>query len=159
MNRLRDRTLRDESVHDEDIIRIRFIPFDFDWYRPAGISATDEEHIAALGRTMEFVAALKNEQIRPTLVGDSGNGGHVLLAVDLPNDQNTNRLIKRLFEAVAAKFSDAPTGGGFVKFDTANSNASRPWKVYGTIAAKGDHTDQRPHRTAAIEVLETIHGE
>lgn len=34
--------------------------------------------------------------------------------------------------------------------DTANYNAARIWKVYGTISRKGDNTRERPHRRARI---------
>jgi hypothetical protein len=152
-NRLRDRTPRGESVKDSDIIRLRFIPIDFDWERPEGISTTNAEHEATLKRTYDFEDALRAQGIQPVLLGDSGNGGHCLIAVDLSNTDESCRLIKRFFEGLASKFSDAPGPNGHVKFDTQNCNASRIWKVYGTIAAKGDHTPERPHRTAAILAL------
>jgi hypothetical protein len=68
-----------------------------------------------------------------------------------------------LLRAAAAKFADA-----LVKVDPAVANASRIWKVYGTLACKGENTAERSHRVARIldspehvavapaEVLETI---
>jgi AAA domain/Primase C terminal 2 (PriCT-2) len=150
VNRLRDYTPKGESVKDENIPRRRFVPLDFDYDRPSGISATDEEHELALERMRECADALEGEGITPLLVGDSGNGGHILLAVDLFNDDESLALIKRLYEALKAKFGASP-----VKFDVANSNAARIWKIYGTLAAKGDHTADRPHRLARILGLRT----
>jgi hypothetical protein len=126
--------------------------------RASGISSTDAEHEAALKRTREFDDAISAEGIVPVLIGDSGNGGHCLLAIDLPNNNESNRLIKRVFNAIAAKFSDPPGTKNGVKFDVPNSNASRVWKIYGTIAAKGSHTAERPHRTARILALRTEDG-
>ena len=37
-----------------------------------------------------------------------------------------------------------------VTVDTANHNAARIWKLYGTMSRKGDSTPTRPHRRAAI---------
>jgi hypothetical protein len=44
-----------------------------------------------------------------------------------------------------------------VSVDTGVYNAARIWKLYGTIACKGDNTPERPHRPARfIEVPETL---
>jgi Protein of unknown function (DUF3987)/Primase C terminal 2 (PriCT-2) len=42
-----------------------------------------------------------------------------------------------------------------VKFDTANWNPARIWKIPGTICRKSKDTAERPHRTARIEALRT----
>lgn len=34
--------------------------------------------------------------------------------------------------------------------DTANYNAARIWKIYGTTSRKGDHTPDRPHRKTLL---------
>ena len=34
--------------------------------------------------------------------------------------------------------------------DTANFNAARIWKLYGTVSRKGDNTPERPHRRSRI---------
>ena len=43
-----------------------------------------------------------------------------------------------------------PVLDGAAKVDTANFNAARIWKVYGTVSRKGDSTKDRPHRRSAI---------
>jgi hypothetical protein len=43
----------------------------------------------------------------------------------------------------------APSLGAKIKFDAVNHNASRIWKFYGTLAMKGEPSDERPHRMAA----------
>ena len=47
--------------------------------------------------------------------------------------------------------------------DAVNSNAGRIWKLYGTVARKGDNTSERPHRRSRIlsvpERLEVVSAE
>jgi hypothetical protein len=157
-NRLRNGTPKGEAANDNDVLRVRIIPFDFDWARPKGISSTDEEHEAALAGARACDLALQAEGIVPVLLGDSGNGGHLLLAVDLAKDETTHKLITNLFGIIEQKFRDTnPATGvyGYVKFDTSNSNHSRAWKCYGTRVQKGFHVPERPHRTARILALRT----
>ncbi|WP_048152476.1 hypothetical protein, partial [Methanolacinia paynteri] len=53
--------------------------------------------------------------------------------------------IKNCLTTLDALFSD-----NTVTVDTANHNAARIWKLYGTISRKGDDTLDRPHRRAKI---------
>ena len=76
----------------------------------------------------------------------------MLYRIDLPNDKASQALIERTLKALSQRFSDAA-----VKVDTDVSNAGRIWKVYGTLACKGDSTAERPHRYARLlEVPEKI---
>jgi hypothetical protein len=134
-----------ETTTDENILSRRWLPFDFDPARPAGISSTDAEHEAALTRARECGDWLTTQGWLDPILADSGNGAHLLYRIDLPNDKASQALIARVLQAVAQKFSD-----GQVKVDTDVSNAARIWKVYGTLACKGDSTPERPHRFARL---------
>jgi len=79
------------------------------------------------------------------LVGDSGNGAHLLYRVDLPNDRESLGLVKGILETLAFKFSNEAVG-----VDTTTCNAARIWKLYGTTARKGDDTEERPHRRSGL---------
>jgi hypothetical protein len=79
------------------------------------------------------------------VLGDSGNGGHVLVRIDLPNTSESASLVRRCLEAVALY-----GGTEAVQVDTNVYNAARISKLYGTLAAKGDSTPDRPHRLARI---------
>ena len=79
------------------------------------------------------------------LLADSGNGAHLLYRIDLANDDASRDLVKRCLEVLASMFNDA-----VAQVDTANFNAARIWKLYGTMSRKGDSTADRPHRRAAI---------
>jgi hypothetical protein len=53
--------------------------------------------------------------------------------------------VKHCLEALGLRFSDDR-----VILDLNIYNAARIWKVYGTLAAKGDNTANRPHRHATL---------
>jgi hypothetical protein len=134
-----------ETTSDRDVLRRRWLLVDLDPVRPAGVSSTDEEKEQALRRAHEVYAYL-NKRGWPEPVGaDSGNGAHLLYAVDLPNDADSLDLIRGVLEALSFQFSD-----GAVSVDTTTCNAARIWKLYGTTARKGDSTDERPHRLSRL---------
>lgn len=133
------------TTGDNDIIRRHWLLIDCDPVRPPGISATEAEHDAALDRAREICAWVRSLGFSALILADSGNGGHVLAAIDLPNDAESTALVKRCLEAVALRFSDDA-----VAIDLSVYNPARIWKVYGTLACKGDSTPDRPHRLARM---------
>jgi hypothetical protein len=140
------------TTSDNDIIRRRWLPIDIDPRRPAGISASEKEHGAALQRTVEIIQWLAAQGWPAPITADSGNGGHLLYRIDLPNDEAVASVIQRCLQALAARFDSAE-----VAVDSTVYNAARIWKLYGTKAAKGDHTPDRPHRWAyLIDVPEQV---
>jgi putative DNA primase/helicase len=130
---------------DRDIVRRRLLLIDADPVRPDGISATDEEKAAALATVTAVREFLHERGFLPMVLCDSGNGYHLLIHIDLPNDDESRDLVRQVLLALAAKF-DTPA----VKIDTKVFNASRITKFYGTMAKKGDSTPERPHRRSAI---------
>jgi len=130
---------------DADILRYRNLLIDIDPIRPAGISATDAERQRALDTGHQIVAFLCDQGWPlPIVHGSSGNGGMLVYRLpDLPNTPESTALIKRVLQALADLFNtDA------VAVDTSVNNPSRVAKVVGTVAAKGDHTADRPWRRA-----------
>ena len=79
------------------------------------------------------------------MTADSGNGGHGLYRIDLPNDDASRTLLKTCLEVLAFYFTDS-----VVSLDVGVFNAARIWKVYGTLACKGDHCADRPHRLSQL---------
>ena len=142
-NRLKERVKTTTS--DSDIIRRYWLPLDFDPVRPADISSTDAEHDAALQRAKACATWLCSRGWPAPVTADSGNGGHDLYVIDLPNDEASKVLLQRCLEALALYFSDSE-----VKLDVGVYNAGRIWKVYGTLACKGDDLPERPHRLARL---------
>ena len=135
----------EQTTADADVTRRRWILADFDAERPAGISSTDAEHDAALCRARACCELLNRAHGIASVLADSGNGAHVLLPVDLPNDADSLALVKGVLAALASRFNDA-----VIHVDQSVSNAARICKLYGTQARKGDPTQERPHRYARL---------
>ncbi len=133
------------TTANSDILRRRWFPIDCDPKRPSGISSNDDEHRAAIDRAKEIRNYLQTQGWPEPILADSGNGAHLLYQIDLPNDSESTELIKKCLEALAFKFSDEK-----VEVDLTTYNPARIWKLYGTMACKGDSTEGRPHRLAQV---------
>jgi hypothetical protein len=79
------------------------------------------------------------------IVADSGNGCHLHFPIDLPHDAETTELVKAITAEVSTRFTD-----NVVKIDVAVFNAARITRLYGTVACKGDDTEERPHRRSSL---------
>jgi predicted P-loop ATPase len=147
-NRLKNRPKA--TTTDKEIIFRIWLPVDVDPIRPAEISSTDAEHAAAIAKAQKCKAWLAGKGWPAPLAGDSGNGANLLYRIELPNDEPSKVLVERVLKALAQELNDTQT-----KIDTGVGNAARIWKVYGTVAGKGDDTPElgRPHRVSAL--LET----
>ena len=133
------------AVSDRDIKRRRWLPIDFDPIRPPDCPSTDREHEAAIRMARDCRRWLRKQGWPESLMADSGNGAHLLYRVDLPNDEASAELVSAILEVVSLKFSDSS-----VLVDTANVNASRVWRLYGTINQKGEETEERPYGVARL---------
>lgn len=133
------------TTGDANILRRRWLVIDCDPIRPAEISSTDAEHVAALARVHMIGATLTAAGWPAPAVADSGNGGHLLYRVDLPNDDDSRTFLEQALQALAFRFDD-----GQVTVDRTMFNAARLCKLYGTVARKGDYTPERPHRLARL---------
>jgi len=136
---------KDSTTSDADILRRRWLPIDIDPVRPSGVSSTDEEHGLALEKAGEIARWMATLGFPEPVRADSGNGAHLLCRIDLPNDEAATALVKSCLSTLDLLFSDHR-----VTVDTANFNAARIWKLYGTVSRKGDDTKERPHRRSRI---------
>jgi hypothetical protein len=152
-NRIKARLSRkDATTADADILRRRWFPVDIDPVRPSGVSSTDEEQESSVTKARLIARYLTEHGWPSGILAHSGNGAHLLYRIDLPNDDESRDLVKCGLEALAVMFDDAAS-----TVDTANHNAARIWKLYGTVSRKGDHTPDRPHRRSRIlEVPDTL---
>lgn len=145
-NRIETRLGKDATTSDADIARRRWLLVDLDPIRASGISSTDEEHDQALEMAVRIAEFLKDCFGFPIpVMGDSGNGAHLLYRIDLPNDDESKDLIARCLKAIDAAFC-----GQGCDIDQTVFNAARISKLYGTLTRKGDNTPQRPHRRACL---------
>jgi hypothetical protein len=129
------------TTADIHILRRRFALVDCDAVRIAGISATDSEHDFAIERLHHIVDALRSEGFPEPALGDSGNGGHALFGLDMPNSEYSRDLLQNCLKVLAGRFDDSR-----VKIDQAVFNAARVGKLFGTPVAKGTDLAERPHR-------------
>lgn len=152
-NRVKDLGKNDPTTADNKITRRLWLLIDADPVRPdTYISATDKEHDAALAKAQNIKSWLTRQGWPAPLEADSGNGGHLMYLVNLPPESG---LIQTCLQALSAWFDDE-----FVTIDTSVFNPARVWKLYGTVACKGDNIPSRPHRLSRLLVapgtLETV---
>lgn len=114
---------------------------DFDPPRPADTSSTDAEKKAASEEMLNCREYLTSRGWPRPLVGDSGNGWHLVYNIDLPNDDESELLVKSVLSRLKELFP---------MLDAGNVEANRLCKLYGTWARKGQHSDERPWRRSAI---------
>jgi hypothetical protein len=132
-----------ENTSDLNITRRIWLPVDIDPLRPSGVSSTAEEKKLAKEVANRLIARLEELGFAPENIvgGTSGNGYHILIRVDLPNDNESRDLLKRCLAAMQAM-----VGTGKVEIDPKVFNAGRFIKAYGTAARKGVLMTSRPSR-------------
>lgn len=135
----------ENTTGDSEVVRRLRLLVDTDPTRPAGISATDAEHEAAIERARAIRDFLTGRGFPAPMLADSGNGGHLVYAIDLPADDESRLLVEGFLISLAERFDDDK-----VKVDRTVFNAARISKVYGTMACKGESIPSRPHRLARL---------
>ena len=133
------------TTADHDIAHRVHLLVDVDPVRPAGISATDVEIASARVVTASVFKHLRKLGWATPLSARSGNGFHLIYNIDLPNDKESAELVKAVLKTLSLMFDSE-----FAKVDTTVFNAARIVKAYGTLAAKGDNIESRPHRVAEV---------
>lgn len=133
---------------DADVIHRRWFLLDFDPKRPAGISSTDQELHEADCMADMVRDWLKSLGWPDPIRAGSGNGVHLMYRMDAPNDDDTRVNVEFALKMLSSVFTDDK-----VIVDVTSFNASRVWKIYGTIAAKGSSTEERPHRVAMLREI------
>lgn len=133
------------KLSDADILRRNWLPVKVGPVLPDGISATDEEHEAAVAVAGQIRDGLTNIGWPQPVLASDGNGADLLFYLDLPNDEEVAEAIRDVLAALDEWYStDA------VKVDTAAHKASQRMRLYGTVAMVGDSTEDRPHRVSQI---------
>lgn len=134
-----------DTTTDANVIGRRWLPIDFDPRRPKGTSATDEQLTLALTRAQTCRDYLRELGWPDPIEAESGNGAHLLYPINLPNDDTSRDAIKAVLAALGNLFDDEK-----VSVDQTVFNAGRIWKLYGTVANKGDPTTFAPWRLSRI---------
>ncbi|HIJ75342.1 MAG TPA: hypothetical protein HPP81_01355 [Deltaproteobacteria bacterium] len=133
-------------TQDREVLKLQRLFIDADPVRPAGTNSTDSEHDTALDLSAQIKADQGALGWPEPLVGDSGNGGHLIYRLpDLPNTTENIELLKACLQALAQRYNTDTH-----HIDETTFNPSRLSKLYGTWARKGDSTPDRPQRLARI---------
>jgi hypothetical protein len=135
------------SVMDDHVVRRKRLVIDVDPVKAVKNGmATQAERVAALERAYLIRDLLRQHGDFPDpVVIDSGNGGQLVYAIDLPVVDDG--LVRRALQALADCFDDEAA-----EVDVRVFNPSRICRLPGTRNCKGQDTPERPHRRA--EVLE-----
>jgi len=136
-----------QAASDRDVQQRRWLMIDIDPSRLAGISATDSEKASAFELLEQIQVYLCSLGFGEPIIADSGNGYHLYYRIDLPTGDT---LPHRILQALSTQFSTS-----HVTIDTSVASAAQLTKVFGTLAAKGDSTDERPHRFSRIMSIPT----
>ncbi len=131
-----------DTTADLDVASFRWLPIDVDPVRPSGISSSDGEKHAAREVVQAVGTFFRELGVNP-IAADSGNGFHLLIPIAIGPDRAD--LLKAVLAALAARFDTA-----HARIDRTIFNAARILKVYGTVARKGEPTENRPHRLARL---------
>lgn len=147
----RDRLVRasKDASRDSDVIAYSWLPIDVDPIRDGGIRgimANDSERHASASVADEIVDELERLGWGRPLIGDSGNGRHLLYRIELPVDDVD--VVKSVLIALNERYGIP----GKATVDTSVFNPARIWRLYGTKNCKGSDCPRlgRVHRSASI---------
>jgi P4 family phage/plasmid primase-like protien len=143
-----------ENSSDNNVTRRCWLPIDIDPIRPSGVSANKDERKLALDVANTLTEKVVELGFTDNMFvgGTSGNGFHILVRIDLPNDDDSRDLLRDCLKGL-----NVLGGTGKVEVDPKVFNAARIIKSYGTMARKGMNTGTRPWRLAKLTVVpETI---
>jgi hypothetical protein len=140
------------TTEDEEVLGWRWLLIDCDVVRPKDVSSTDEEVALAIERARIVRAHLWETGVcrtNDTILAMSGNGAHVLMRVDFSNEKDaapeSAAALSAFLKGLSQQFSDDR-----VFVDPSTFNAPRLFKLYGTMARKGDLHAQNPHRVSHL---------
>lgn len=136
------------TTSDNDVIGYQWLMVDLDPRRPTGTSSDEEQISKAKSKGNKLYTFMKNLGFEEPVMGFSGNGVHLLYAVNLNNSDGNKMLLKKSLETLNMLFADED-----IDVDMKNFNPSRVCKLYGTSAQKGSNTPERPHRMSYMVKL------
>jgi hypothetical protein len=136
------------TTRDDDVLCLRWLYLDIDPLRPAEISSTEAELLAAIARR-DAILGDHPEFAASGAWGCSGNGAWILVRLaDYPNDSRHAALLVGALAALDQKYSD-----NIVRIDKATANPARLIGLPGTLKAKGCNRPDRPWRRVTLDGL------
>lgn len=135
------------AANKADILKRSWLLIDIDPIRPADTSSTDDERLAAWRILERCIESLKAFDFREQVTCDSGNGFHLCYAIDLPNTEKAQALVKDFLKYL---HEATKTEQFAAVVDAKTFDAPRIWKVPGLLTRKGEETEERPHRYSRL---------
>lgn len=146
MNPIRPAFMGNTSACDSDIMCRTSLLIDIDRSGSTDNPATQTEVDAAEALAHQVRSQMSDEGWPEPVVVMSGNGYHLYYKLDnLPNDDESADLVRETLAELARKFNNST-----VSIDTIVFNASRITKIPGTVARKGQESEDRPFRIAKV---------
>lgn len=109
------------------------------------VPSTDAEREAAWHTLHRCREVCESFGMVGRVMGDSGNGWHLLYPIDLPTDEATTQDIKDFLAGMKRRCGDDAT-----IIDPKVCDLPRIWKLYGTLSRKGQETADRPYRYSRL---------
>ncbi len=134
-----------DGVLDKHIARRTRVLIDLDRAGEAKDPADEQELRSAFATCSEIEEFISQTFLVDPFKVMSGNGYHLYLPIDLPNDESSAKQCKQLLRSLHHRFSTDR-----IQVDIKVHNASRITKVPGTIARKGTESRSRPYRMARV---------
>lgn len=134
------------TTTDSDIVRRKFLLLDFDPKRKSQTNSSNVQFELAHKKAQDVYRFLiKEKGFTDSIICISGNGWHIIVPVDLPCDEETNKIIKGFYTYMGSIFSDEN-----VEFDEKVYTNARLTKLYSTWAKKGANVPSNPWRQSKI---------
>jgi hypothetical protein len=150
-----NKVTRGSATKDEDIVTRNWLLIDCDPIRVDAkgkrladqkVSSTDAEKASSMEVAKKVLSYLNELGWPSPITADSGNGYHLLYNLGgIPSTPELTKAVEDVLKALAKKFNSKLVG-----IDTVVSNPARVTKAYGSLAAKGIATADRPHRLSAL---------
>lgn len=134
------------TTKDDEIITRKFLLCDFDPIRLPNISSSPEQFEFAHKKAQDVYRYLKNDcGFEDMVVAISGSGWHLLIPVNIPCNEETDKIVKDFYAYMGNKFTDDK-----VEYDVKVYNRSRITKLYSVISKKGANLPSNPWRQSKI---------
>lgn len=134
------------TTKDDEIISRKFLLCDFDPIRLPNISSSPEQFELAHKKAQEVYRYLKDDcGFEDMVVAISGSGWHLLVPVNIPCNEETDKIVKDFYTYMGNKFTDDK-----VEYDVKVYNRSRITKLYSVVAKKGANLPSNPWRQSKI---------
>lgn len=140
---LRDLSRGGLCTWEQDVPWRRLFLLDFDPKRECKI-ATPEQFIAAFDAACKAKTWLESFGFKGIILASSGNGCHLLVPCELPNDAEGKEIVRKVQRIVANRFSTADVECECFP------DANRLVRAYGTLNRKGTETVDLKHRQSEI---------